>query len=198
MTSPAPIKSNESGSEKTFIHPEDTSFWMTKIMAFWITPLIKLASERQLLESDVWDCPTDQSVSHDSKIIHDAWIAEKSLAVSENRKPELLKALYNGFGRDFLLAGSYQFCFLCAQLAQPFLVGELVAYISTGEGGIRRGVGFALGLAAVSLVSSLALSTTFYSLRRLGVAVRSGVMMSVYEQALKLTAASRLQNTVGE
>jgi hypothetical protein len=167
-------------------------------MAFWLTPLIKLASERQLLESDIWDCPTDQSVSHDSKIVRDAWTREKISAAKENRKPDLFRALKDGFGASLLLAGVYQLCFLCAQLGQPFLVGAIVNYISSGEGEINEGVGYALGLGAVSLVSSLALSASLYSLRRLGVAIRSGVMMAVYEQALKLTSASRLQNTVGE
>ena len=76
------------------------------------------------------------------------------------------------------------------------------SFIATGAGGISYAVGISIALGVVFLVSSLCFSATFFTLhgtlRRLGVAVRSGVMMAVYKQSLKLTSASRLTNTVGQ
>jgi len=80
---------------------------------------------------------------------------------------------------------------------QPFLIGQLVSYVQSGEGGIGVGIGYALGFAALSLIASTSFSIAFDILRRLGVAVRSCLMLAVYEQSLKLTTSARMQNTIG-
>lgn len=87
---------------------------------------------------------------------------------------------------------------MCFQLAQPFLVGEIVNFIATGNGGISYGVGLAFGLLAVSMASSISLSASLYMSRLLGIAVKSGVTMLVYDHALHLTAAARMQCSVGQ
>eukprot|EP01031_Cornospumella_fuschlensis_P040437 gene40437-49283_t len=178
-------------------HPEERVL-IFDILLQWINPLIKLANTRTLKSSDVWDCPGSETVELQAEKFWTAWYEECDAAFQENRHASLLKALFRSFGSRFILAGVYQFCFFLLQFAQPFLVGALVGYVRTGEGGLRRGIGLAVGFAVISSVSSIFLSRTFDSLRRLGVAIRSGVMMAVYEQALKLTTASRLQNTVGQ
>ncbi|RYH19548.1 ATP-binding cassette domain-containing protein [archaeon] len=178
-------------------HPEERVVFFD-ILLQWINPLIKLANKRTLKSSDVWDCPEHETVEVQAEKFWAAWYDECDVATQENRQASLLKALFKAFGTRFTMAGLYQFAFFLLQFAQPFLVGALVGYVRTGEGGLGRGIGLAIGFAAISSVSSIFLSRTFDSLRRLGVAIRSGVMMAVYEQALKLTTASRLQNTVGQ
>lgn len=112
--------------------------------------------------------------------------------------PSFLKAILRGFGSTFLLSGCYQFCFMCTQLAQPFLVSELVHFVATGHGGIQRGVGLSFALAAISFDSSIFLTASLYTNRLLGISIRSGVMMIVYEHALHLTTAARMQSSVGQ
>jgi ABC-type multidrug transport system fused ATPase/permease subunit len=97
-----------------------------------------------------------------------------------------------------MIAGVYQFGLMLFQTALPYLVGELVHYIATGEGGIQSGIGLAFGLAAVSLTSSYCYTQNTFDLRRIGTAIRSGIMMAVYSHALKLTAAARMENTIGQ
>ena len=63
---------------------------------------------------------------------------------------------------------------MCTQLAQPFLVSELVRFVATGHGGIQRGVGLSFALAAVSIASSIFLTASLYTNRLLGVSIRSG------------------------
>lgn len=184
-------------AKKEFKHPEETLFGLSKLLVIWIFPLIKTARERQLRDSDVWPCPTNQNVEHDSALLWSSWNAEKLAAQEQNRNPSLIYTLWRGFKSDILISGSYQLSFALTQLSQPYLVGELVTYVATGNGGIKYGISLAIGLILISLTSSLALTATLYNNRRLGVAVRSAIMMAVYEQALKLTASSRLKMTVG-
>jgi hypothetical protein len=184
--------------KSTTRHPEESEWSCLKVMVFWITPLIKLANKRQILESDVWNCPTKSSVEYNEKNFRNCWEDEKVAAVLVSRPPSLTRALFISFGYEFLMAGFYQFCFMCSQIAQPFLVGALVEYAMTGNNGFQYGIGLALGLGAVSLVSSLALSSGLFTQRVLGGSIRCGVMMAVYQHALLLTSGAKQQNTVGQ
>ncbi len=179
-------------------HPEMSAFWMTKVLVLWISPLIKLASQQSIKESDVWECPDNQTVERDVDILWSAWGREQQQASQQHRPATVSRALVSGHGSTFMLSGLYQFCFLCTQLSQPFLVGAIVEFISTGERNIGYGVMLALLLGAVSLTSSFCLASALYTSRRLGIAVRSGVMMAVYSKALSLTSAAKLENTVGK
>ena len=179
-------------------HPEEQSNVFSKFMVFWINPLIEISGKRQLSFDDVWEAPSSQSVQSDSKIVWDSWLHEVEVAALESREPSLTQALFRGFGKDFYAAGGLQAVFMFSQLSQPYLIGELVNFIQVGNGGLLFGAGISLALLLVSLISSISFTAGFFILRRLGVSIRSGVMMAVYEKALKLTSASRMQNTIGQ
>lgn len=187
--------STKSETEKPFVHPEELS-WGDPLL-LWLNPLIRLASQRQVQEDDVWPSPSAETVDVQSKKLWAAWYKELEAAEQQKREPSLLRAMLIAYGDRFLLAGIFQFSFMVLQLGQPFLVGELVAFVANGNESISVGIGLALGFAAVSLLCSVSLSQTWFYLRKLGVAVRSAVMMAVYEQALRLTTAARMKNTVG-
>ena len=179
-------------------HPEDNASWVSKLMVFWINPLIATAGQRQLSFEDVWATPSNQSAQHDSKVVWSAWEEELNHALVEQRMPSLSQALYMGFRRDFHIAGGLQAVFMFSQIVQPYLVGELVNYIQFGNGGLSYGAGISVALLIISLISSMSFTAGFSILRRMGVSMRSGVMMAVYEKALKLTSASRMQNSIGQ
>ena len=179
-------------------HPEDNASWASKLMVSWINPIITISGQRQLSFEDVWATPSNQSVAHDSKIVWDAWLQEQEQACSDKREPSLTQALFMGFSRDFHIAGGLQAMFMFSQIVQPYLVGELVNYVQFGEGGLSYGAGISVALLIVSLVSSMSFTAGFSILRRMGVSIRSGVMMAVYEKALRLTSASRMQNSIGQ
>lgn len=180
-------------------HPEDGLSPFHRVMVFWIFPLIATAYKRQLEEVDVWDCPDKQSVEFAEGMVRDAWLAEQVAAAAETpaRPPSIKWALWRAYSSQIREAGVYQALFMLSQLGQPYLVGLLVQYISTGEGGIGYGIGLALALAAVSLCSSYTLASSLFLNRRLGVVVRTGVMAMVYSQSLALTSASRQKLTIG-
>lgn len=194
-----PPSDRQDQEEQQKEHPELRAFPLTRVMVFWISSLMNLASERTLKESDVWDCPKDQSVEHDVNRLKDAWHKEKSTAAKEGRAPTLSRAIISTNLSTFLVAGGFQCLFLCMQLMQPFLVGMIVEYInSEDEQTLEYGIALAFIFGAVAFISSLSLASAFYTLRRLGVSIRSSVMMAVYTQALQLTSSSKLQNTVGQ
>ena len=180
-------------------HPEETANWLSQFFVAWANPLINLARVRQVVEDDVWDSPSKENVKVYTDIFWQSWATEQAAAATEGRDASLIKALYRSkFGRDFMVAGVFQFVFMCSQIAQPFLVSELVYFIAAQSTNTKYGIGIALALFAVSLLSSCCLTLAFNLLRRTGVAIRCAIMMVVYEHSLRLTSGARLQNTVGQ
>lgn len=182
-------------SDKAFVHPEE-EHWADPLLS-WLNPLIRTANERPLKEDDVWPCPTHETVHQQGLQFWEAWKNERTRAEEVGTEPSMVRALICAFGHRFFIAGCYQLSFMLFQLAQPFLVAELVQFISEG-GPVSTGVGLALGFAAASLICSISIAQALSHLRQLGVAVRCGVMMAVYEQALRLTTAARMSSTVGQ
>ena len=179
-------------------HPSDDSFFLTKLMVFWIGPLIKLATQRQLQESDVWDTPANCNVIHSHNDLKRFWVEEQQAGAHEGRKPSLFKALVRCYFQPFALSGLLQLLFVMFQVGQPFLVGELVHHVRTGDGGIGSGMGFAIGLGALSVCSSLSLTMVFYISRNIGTAVKAAIMMAIYEKTLSITSSAKQENSVGQ
>lgn len=179
-------------------HPEEYASIVSKFLVLWITPLINLANERKLDAKDIPSTPKNKNVDHDSEVVRQSWMMELETAKKQKRKPDFSRALFLGFLNQIINGGIFQFAFLLTQLAQPLLVGELVNYVATGEGGIKSGIAWAIALGVVAIISSSSITMALFSMRRLGAAVRSGVMMHVFTHAINLTSASKLQNSVGQ
>lgn len=187
-------------------HPEEAqkNFVWNKILLKWLNPLIQLAYQGPLEESDVWPvADTDMSVQHHAAVFSAAWAAECAVAREKGgAAPSLRNTLLHIYRRDVIVGGLYQFQFMLLQLLQPFIIGRLLGYISSdrednGGGGVGTGLMWALLLAVVAFLSSNALVLAFSNNRRFGTFVRAALMMSIYEHSMKITNASRMKNDIG-
>ncbi|KAJ1396077.1 hypothetical protein B484DRAFT_438919, partial [Ochromonadaceae sp. CCMP2298] len=185
-------------SPKEAQHPRDSSFYPLRFMIFWIIPLIKIAQKRQLKESDVWDMPQGMSVEDSHDGFKECWEAEKAKALKEGTEPSLFAAVVRNYWWGFLSGGMLQFSFMLFQLGQPFLVTSLVLYISNGEGGLGYGLMLAFVLGLLSFCSSISIALVFYVSRTLGIQLKAALTMAVYDQSLRITAASKQTHSVGQ
>lgn len=179
-------------------HPIVKSFYLTQFMVFWIAPLFEIADKRQLLDTDVWSLPPSVSVHNAYDKFWRTWEAMRVEDSCKGEKTSLYGVLVRCYFKEFIYSGLLQLVFMLFQLGQPFLIIEIVKYVSTGNGGIRLGIGLALALGCVSLCSSLSLATSLYLNRILGIEVKAGLMTAVYKQSLNLTSESRLSYSVGQ
>lgn len=177
------MKSSSLSSAST--HPSDNVNIFNGFYVLWLTPLIKLANERPLTFDDVYDTPTDQKTRQNYDKVWKAWLNEKE---KNGTNSSLASALLDGFKYDFYIGGFYLFLFMVFQLSQPYFVGQLIANVSD-KGEIGVGIGFAVGLGLVSLCSSISFTNSVTVSRRLGVAVRSGMMMAVYSHSLNIDSS---------
>ena len=112
-------------SQEESTHPEERASIFSNFLVNWITPLINLATKRQLKDEDVWASPKNETVVVQTDLIWKNWLKEKDIAQRENRKPRFEFAVLRAFKSDIITGGIFQFMFMSFQLGQPYLVGQL-------------------------------------------------------------------------
>jgi ABC-type multidrug transport system fused ATPase/permease subunit len=169
---------------------------LSEIFVLWMSPLIKLANERTLTAADVTNVPESCSVTKNSQRIWQAWLEEKENSLN----PSYFNALLTAYRQELLVSGGLQVLFMLSQLAQPILVGELVAFMNSADSAkdLSFGIGIAFGLGLVSLFSSMCISQALGANRILGANMRAGIMFNVYRFSLDLSFAARAKNSVGQ
>jgi hypothetical protein len=176
-------------------HPEEDTWPIYRICVWWLSPVIDIAYKRPLNEDDLWEPPTFCEISSVSQRLSDEW--SKECERQDGIKPSLLRALFHVFRADVIRSGFFQFCFMVLQLTQPFLIGNLLDEISSPTSTLKSGLLAALPLGCVAFLSSAALITAFYQLRRTGICIRGSMMMKVYSHALLITSTARQQSSIG-
>lgn len=108
--------------------------------------------------------------------------------LQRKKNPSFLRMLFVHCEWKFVLCGILQFLILLFQL---YLLGELVNYIQTGEGGIYLALGYTFGIIALSICLLALLSGMFDQMRLLRSAMRLEMMESIIDQTLNLTTVTR-------
>lgn len=188
-----------SGYNHLFRHPELDSWSFTKILVTWITPLINLAFKRSLNEDDIYPTPDNFEVSENARKLTEAWALEREFASKSvpSRSPSLVRVIFSVYRTEVWKGGGFQLLFTLMQLLQPLIISQLIQYVSSEKVTFSVGMGWAIALGAVAFLSSSFLVSSFYTNRRLGLYVRAGMMMMIYEHSMKLSAASRISNDIG-
>ncbi|CAE8598799.1 unnamed protein product, partial [Polarella glacialis] len=91
----------------------------------WLTPLARKAASRPLIASDVWDAPSAETAEVSTAAFLAAWKVEQ-----DRSSPSVARAVLRAFLPRFASSGLALFAFMCVQLAQPFLIRELLGYLS--------------------------------------------------------------------
>ena len=111
--------------------------------------------------------------------------------------------LFRAFGWRARLAGVFQLIYIAAQVSSPFCIKGLLEFLGDVEveGAKQRttaeGVGFAVGLGALALLSSQAFLLTYYLMQNLGMEARAAVMNAVYHRCLSVTTAEAGHTALG-
>lgn len=182
-------------------HPLDSAGFFTKVVLGWLSPLIWLASERPIEESDVWDAPLVHGPKANAPKFQAAWQAELAAArISGRRQPSVARAVFHTFKRRILTNALVLFSFACSLLAQPFFIRGLMRFMNDGNSKEEVGVGIAYASAMLicSALSSILISNYGRVSKDLGVHVKTSLMCTIFEHSMHLSASARLQTSVGQ
>jgi ABC-type multidrug transport system fused ATPase/permease subunit len=174
------------------------------ISVAWLSPLLKLGTQRTLRLGDVWPLPGYLRTTENSATFHALWQVEqerlaKQPGSADGRSPtvSLVRVLWLMTGRTWLFGGVLKLGYCCLTLLQPFLIKELLKWLTT-DGGERLqqdGYILAVTLCVVGFCVTLCINSGFHYAYVTGTRVRQTLMVAIYEKALGMSAAAT-SNTI--
>ncbi|EQC24667.1 hypothetical protein SDRG_17440, partial [Saprolegnia diclina VS20] len=129
--------------------------------------------------------PADRATTAAS-IFHTQWAREKSSSPS----PKLYRAFARGYARPIVLAGVLKVVHLALQFTGPLLLKHLVAYLGASSKPLSIGVSYTLAVVTSGILQSLTLRHYYFVCYKVGLRLRSAVVMAVYDKTLRLVSTA--------
>ncbi|GMS94756.1 hypothetical protein PENTCL1PPCAC_16932, partial [Pristionchus entomophagus] len=113
-------------------------------------------------------------------------------------EPSLILALFRMFKYEFITATLLKILSDTLQFAQPFLLNQLITFVSSVDAPFWLGITYALLMFIVSEVRSMILNAYFNIMMRMGMKIQTALTTAVYRKTLRLSSTARRKKTVGE
>ncbi|XP_071710057.1 ABC transporter C family member 8-like [Rutidosis leptorrhynchoides] len=171
--------------------------FLSKLVFTWVNPLISLGYSKPLVIDDI---PTlankDQAlVAYEKfKMAWDSIKREKPLD-DGNLVGRVLKRVYF---KEMVVLGFYALSRTIAVVVGPLLLFAFVNYSNNEMKDLQYGLLLIGCLIVVKVVESLSQRHFFFDAKRLGMRMRSGLMVAIYEKQLKLSSLGRKRHSTGE
>ncbi|WRX27961.1 ABC transporter-like [Theobroma cacao] len=186
-----------SKAEKTQVGIGQASFF-SKLTFSWINPLFYLGYSKLLTLEDIPSLVDEDEARLAYEKFSHAWeflVREKSLSNSTNL---VLRALAKEYFKQNILIAICAFLRIVSVVSLPLLLYAFVNYSNHSEDNKYEGLSILGCLVICKVVESLSQRRWFFSSRRLGMRMRSALMVAVYKKLLKLSCVGRRRHSSGE
>ncbi|CAO3629947.1 unnamed protein product [Cunninghamella echinulata] len=176
---------------------EENANIFSRLVFYWMTPLIQKGYKKPLTEKDMWQLRSDDQPRLLSEEFQKHW--EKEL---QCERPSLSRALGKICGRDFIIAAIFKFIKDILQYTQPILMKSLIlwaaSYLTDQPFPAYQGIMLAVGMLISSVVQIISLMIYFHLCIGTGIKVNIILVTAIYRKSLVLSNDNRQAYTVGE
>ncbi|KAK0395659.1 hypothetical protein QR680_001380 [Steinernema hermaphroditum] len=159
---------------------------------YWIPTMNKyLEQKRRLLAQEA---SAEMLNQHQNNILKD----EHNKKVEKLQPPSVVFNLFKIFKYEFFTALLIKMVADTLQFANPFLLNELIGFVSDKDAKLWIGVAYAVLMFASSELRSFMVNYYFYIMFRMGVKIQTVLTAAVYKKTLRLSNNARRTRTVGE
>ncbi|XVE51964.1 hypothetical protein DITRI_Ditri02bG0081900 [Diplodiscus trichospermus] len=187
----------EEKEEKNQKELSQASF-LSKLSFSWINPLLSLGYSRPLALEDIPSISTEDESNLAYQKFAKAWeslVGEKS---SSDRRNLVLRATTKVYIKENIFIAVCAVLRTISVVALPLLLYAFVNYTNQEEENLQEGL-LLLGYLILSkVVESLSQRHLYFASRRLGMRIRSALMVAVYQKQLKLSSLGRRRHSTGE
>ena len=178
---------------------EEQAGFLSRLLIFWIQPLLNLGSTKQLEPQDLGTIGQSDEADAAYSDFNTAWQAELSRT---DKPPKLRRALFAAAGKGKILFALLCYSIHCAlDFIPPMVLSSLVRYLEAPHV-------FPLEererwLLVASLFVTPFLSQLFFSVHsiimvRVGLRLRTGVSLAVYRKSFRLSGFARRGVSTGQ
>ncbi len=166
-----------------------------------MNPVLSLAgkADRQLQVADLPQVPPGSGCTDSAVKLERAWNATPK----DNRagsNTQLYTALYNSYGREFLIGGLWKIPNDAAQFCQPILLKLLLQFVSSPEKQLDYKQGFLIvaAMSALMVSTSLFVQWYFQIMFAQSFRVRAALVSMIFRKSLAMSAESKASTNEGE
>lgn len=169
--------------------PEERANPVSKLLFNWVQPLLRVGFARPLQLEDVWELPDADLTDRCSEAVARHYAG----------RTRLWRALNAALGRSFWTAGLIlRPAYLAALIAQVFLLRAIVRAVEQPDSAtVLEGVLLAVGLAAVTAVSSVFVNNLFFWGVRCGLRARGALTVMLFRKCTRLSLSSLIGVSAG-
>ncbi|KAI6219243.1 Multidrug resistance protein mrp-7 [Aphelenchoides besseyi] len=113
-------------------------------------------------------------------------------------KPSVVYNLFQMFKWQLISAGAVKSIADILQFANPFLLQQLLKFVSNENAHLWEGISYAVLMFVASELRSLMVNWYFYIMFRMGSKIQISLTGAVYKKTLRLSNSARRDRTVGE
>ncbi|KAH0736468.1 hypothetical protein KY285_012175 [Solanum tuberosum] len=181
--------------------PDDKQISIGKASLFgrlsfsWVNGLLSLGNSKTLALEDIPCLGYEDEAILAYEQLSREW---KSLQGEDNSEDLLIKVIARVYWKEMVLAGALVFLRIVAVVVSPLMLYAFVAYSSSETRTFVKGVLLLGCLVVDKLVDSLSSRHFFFYSRRVGMRIRSALMVAVYQKQLKLSSLGRRKHSTGE
>ncbi|EFO88104.1 CRE-MRP-7 protein [Caenorhabditis remanei] len=202
-----------SGIVKGARSPELQSSFLNRLTLWWFNSVPWTGAKRDLEIDDIFELNERSGTRYLSELWESFWEPKRLKYIHENSiwakkspeerttpviLPSVISSLFMMFRWEFLLASTLKFVSDTMQFASPFLLHELLNFISAKNAPFWKGMALSILMFSTSELRSLILNGYFYIMFRMGTKIQTSLTAAVYKKTLLLSNSARRDRTVGE
>jgi ATP-binding cassette, subfamily C (CFTR/MRP), member 1 len=176
--------------------------FFSRMLYIHMNPVLERAKEpnRQLQVDDLPPAPPGNSSTESAINLERTWNATPKES-RPGANTQLYTALYNTFGRDFIIGGLWKIPNDAAQFCQPVLIKLLLQFISTPENStlnVQRGFIIVAAMSALMISTSLFVQWYFQIMFAQSYRVRAALVSMIFRKSLAMSAEAKASTNEGE
>ncbi|UJR07994.1 hypothetical protein I4U23_012273 [Adineta vaga] len=168
--------------------------WIYVVFWWWLNPILKISSQRQLTDDDLFDLSSNDDCSCLLNKLEIVWNKY------ENRYQQIntWKIIAKTFWKDTLQTGLILFPYFLAKVAQPLLLKGIINNINDSNVPSYVSYLYAIGLGLVKTFLVLLHHQFFFRTTRIGMQIRISLAALIYKRLLSLSTNAIQTMTTGQ